>query len=90
MVRTIRAINDVIIPAQSERIVDVMIDFSENVSYETLDISSLDYMIKPSPQFQQNYNLDMASTLVIDRDREFVPVRILDTQKTDVTIKQQS
>ena len=45
-------------------------------------------MIEPSPQFQQNYNLDMASTLVNDRDREFVPVRILNTQKTDVIIKQ--
>ena len=89
VVRTVRAIDDVIIPAQSERIVDVMIDFPENdVSDETLDISSHDYIIEPSPQFQQNYNLDMASTLVNDRDREFVPVRILNTQKTDVTIKQ--
>ena len=89
VVRTVHAIDDVIIPAQSERIVDVIIDFPENdVSDETLDISSHDYIIEPSPQFQQNYNLDMASTLVNDRDREFVPVRILNTQKTDVTIKQ--
>ena len=40
VVRTLRAIDDVIIPAQSERIVDVMIDFPESdVSDETLDIS---------------------------------------------------
>ena len=83
-VRSVTAADHSIIPAQSESVIDVYVERRE---YDDFSCES-EYIIEPTKHFQQEYPLQMASTLVDINQGCTCKVRVLNPFPTAISIKQ--
>ncbi|MCG7875455.1 MAG: hypothetical protein N0C90_03920, partial [Candidatus Thiodiazotropha endolucinida] len=82
--RKVTAADNILIPAQSECVVDVYVQRCE---YDDFN-SEKDYIIEPTENFQTEYPLQMATTLVDINEACTCKVRMLNPFPTAMTIKQ--
>ena len=82
--RKVTAADHSIIPAQSEAIIDVYVERSEYDDFS----SESEYIIEPTKHFQEEYPLQMATTLVDINQGCTCKVRLLNPFPTAVSIKQ--
>ncbi|MCG8048608.1 MAG: retroviral-like aspartic protease family protein, partial [Candidatus Thiodiazotropha endolucinida] len=82
--RRVTAADHSVIPAQSEAIIDVYIERKEYDDFS----SESEYIIEPTQHFQEEYPLQMASTLVDINQGCTCKVRLLNPFPTPVSIKQ--
>ncbi|MCW4264114.1 MAG: retroviral-like aspartic protease family protein [Candidatus Thiodiazotropha endolucinida] len=83
-VRRVTAADHFVIPAQSECIIDVYVDREEYDDFT----SEREYVIEPTEHFQEQYPLQMASTLVDINRACTCKVRLLNPLPTAMSIKQ--
>ena len=83
-VRSVTAADHSIIPAQSESVIDVYVERRE---YDDFSCES-EYIIEPTKHFQEEYPLQMASTLVDINQGCTCKVRVLNPFPTAISIKQ--
>ena len=83
-VRKVTAADHFVIPAQSECVVDVIVERHEYDDFS----SEKDYLVEPTEHFQAEYPLQMASTLVDINEGCTCKVRMLNPFPTAMSIKQ--
>ena len=82
--RRVTSADHFIIPAQSESVIDVYVERQEYDDFS----SENDYLIERTEQFEENYPLKMAATLVDISRACTCKVRILNPFPTEMSIKQ--
>ena len=82
--RKVTAADHFVIPAQSECVVDVIVERHEYDDFS----SEKDYLVEPTEHFQAEYPLQMASTLVDINEGCTCKVRMLNPFPTAMSIKQ--
>ena len=83
-IRRVTAADHFIIPAESEAVIDVYVERKEYDDFS----SETEYIIEPTRHFQEEYPLQMASTLVDINDGCTCKVRILNPFPTAMSLKQ--
>lgn len=82
--RKVIAAADTLIPGKSEALLDVYVNRKEDDDYD----AEASYLVEPSENFKENYNLVMASTLLDINRSPVCKVRILNPYSNEVTVKQ--
>ncbi|MCG8046377.1 MAG: RNase H-like domain-containing protein, partial [Candidatus Thiodiazotropha endolucinida] len=82
--RRVTAADHFSIPAQSESVIDVYVERKENDDFSCAS----EYIIEPTKHFQEEYPLQMATTLVDINQGCTCKVRLLNPFPTDMVIKQ--
>ena len=83
--RQVQVVEDVVVPPFSETVLQVMVERTEDESFE-----SQDFVIEPSPHFSEKSGLAMATTLVNIERRVTVPVRVRNPFSHEITIPRDS
>ena len=83
-IRRVTAADHFIIPAESEAVIDVYVERKEYDDFS----SETEYIIEPTRHFQEEYPLQMASTLVDINDGCTCKVGILNPYPTAMSLKQ--
>ena len=82
--RKVTVAEELIVPGQTEAIINVFVERQENDDKEKV----LDYLLEPTEQFQERYQLKMASTLVDINMGTTCKVRVLNPFSQDIILRQ--